>query len=129
MPVRTIDEYLATLPEAEQIVLDDLRHLIKSAAPEAEEAINYGMPMFRFHGMLVGFAAAKKHLAFYICSHRVAAHFAADLVGFDHSGITVRFQKEKPLPEDLVKKLVLIGRTSRLSPRRWWISSPEPPRS
>ena len=105
---RTMDEYLATLPEDQQIALDGLRFVIKSVDSRLEEAINYAMPMFRFHGMLVGFAAAKKHLGFYVCSYRTIGLFKNELteLGLDWSGITIRFQPENPLPDDLVERIV-----------------------
>ena len=59
--VETIDEYLKPLPEDVQAALQRLRNIIHKTAPEVEEMISYGMPAFKLHGMLVYFAAFKKH--------------------------------------------------------------------
>ena len=61
----TVDEYLAIFPQNIKDKLDKLRLTIKKTAPEAEEIISYNMPAFTFHGILVYFAAHKKHIGFY----------------------------------------------------------------
>jgi uncharacterized protein YdhG (YjbR/CyaY superfamily) len=98
------DSYLAALPAEQRVALAKLRGDIKAAAPAAEEYIGYAMPAFRYKGPLVYFAAAKNHCAFYVGS-TIAKH-KADLVGYDTSTGTIRFQPKKPLPKALVRKLV-----------------------
>lgn len=83
-----------------------LRRTIRSAAPDAEECISYGIPAFRLKEMLVGFGATKKHCAFYLMSGTTVEVFAGELAGYDTSKGTIRFQPSKPLPAALVKKLV-----------------------
>jgi uncharacterized protein YdhG (YjbR/CyaY superfamily) len=61
----TIYEYIATFPEDIRDILEKMRKIIHEAAPEAEEAISYGMPTFKLHGNLVHFAAYKNHIGFY----------------------------------------------------------------
>lgn len=106
LPVKTIDDYLAKLPEAQRTALEKLRHTILDAAPEATELISYQVPAFKYEGMLVGMGAAKNHCAFYIMSTAVIAAFKEELAAYDTSPGTIRFQPEKPLPVVLVKKLV-----------------------
>jgi uncharacterized protein YdhG (YjbR/CyaY superfamily) len=62
---KDIDAYIEMQPENVRGVLEKFRQTIRKAAPEAEEAISYQMPAFRFHGMLVYFAAWKTHIGFY----------------------------------------------------------------
>jgi uncharacterized protein YdhG (YjbR/CyaY superfamily) len=63
---RTIDEYIKTFPEDVQIILEKIRQTIRKAAPEAVEAISYGIPTFKLNGRyLVYFAAWKNHIGFY----------------------------------------------------------------
>ncbi len=76
---KDIDEYLENLNEKDKAALEKLRQIIKSAAPEAIETISYGMPAFRFHGMLVGFAAWKAHYGFYPWLQRQLLHLAMSL--------------------------------------------------
>jgi len=102
-----IDTILARLPADQRAALQDLRGTIAEAAPDAVEAMSYGAPAFRYRDHpLVSYAAAKAHCAFYVMSPDVIAGHEADLNGFDTSKGTVRFTPDRPLPTDLVTKLV-----------------------
>jgi len=102
---KTIDEYLETLPEKERIVLYKLRKVIKSVAPKAEELISYGMPAFRYYGMLVYFAAFKNHCSFFPGSSSIIKLYD-ELKSFKTSKGTIQFTTDKPLPVTIVKKIV-----------------------
>ena len=102
-----IDGILAALPPDQRAALQQLRETIAKIAPDAVEAMSYGAPAFRYRDHpLVSYAAAKTHCAFYVMSPDVIVAHAADLAGFDTSKGTVRFTPEKPLPTDLVAKIV-----------------------
>ncbi len=102
---KTIDEYLAALSRDKRAALQSLRKTIRAAAPGAEECISYQIPAFRLNGkMLVWFGAGANHCALYPGAV-VEAH-KDDLVGFDTSKGTIRFQADNPLPATLVRKLV-----------------------
>ena len=60
-----IDDYIETFHEETQLVLQELREIIKKAAPKAEEVISYKMPAYKQNGMLVYFAGYKNHVGFY----------------------------------------------------------------
>jgi uncharacterized protein YdhG (YjbR/CyaY superfamily) len=62
---QTIDEYIASSPSEVQPVLEAIRATVRKAAPSAEERISYRMPAFFLGGVLVYFAAFKKHIGFY----------------------------------------------------------------
>jgi uncharacterized protein YdhG (YjbR/CyaY superfamily) len=103
---KTIDEYLAALSTEKREALEKLRSEIKSAAPEAEECMSYGIPGFRLNGkLLVSFGAAAKHCAFYPGAHPIEAH-KYELGSYSLSRGTIRFQEDKPLPSSLVQTLV-----------------------
>lgn len=102
---KNIDEYLLAHPPAVREVLERLRHTIKTTAPKAEEVISYGMPAFRFHGILVYFAAFTKHCSLFPGKAVVAA-MKKDLKGYKTSAGTIQFTLEKPLPVSLVRKIV-----------------------
>ena len=103
---KTIDEYLAALPDDQRAALERLRKTIRAAAPKAEERISYGLAAFRQDGMLVGFGATVNHLAFYPMNSTTVKAFKDELKGFETSKGTIRFQPDKPLPAALVRKLV-----------------------
>jgi uncharacterized protein YdhG (YjbR/CyaY superfamily) len=102
-----IDEVLAGLPEETRSALEGLRRTIAKAAPEAVEVISYGVPAFKYRGRpLVSFGAGKQHCAFYVQSPAVMEAHRDELVGYETAKGTIRFAPGKPLPADLVTKLV-----------------------
>jgi uncharacterized protein YdhG (YjbR/CyaY superfamily) len=103
----SVDGFLETLGGEKRAALERLRSIIRSEAPEAEECISYGVPAFRLRGKaLVAFGAGSRHCSFYPMSPSVQASFVAELTGFTTSKGTIRFQPGKPIPEDLIRKLV-----------------------
>jgi len=62
---KTVDEYIAGFAPDVQAILERIRQTVKTAAPAAEETISYRMPAFKLNGMLVYFAAFKKHIGLY----------------------------------------------------------------
>jgi uncharacterized protein YdhG (YjbR/CyaY superfamily) len=101
------DEYLATLTGEQRGVIEALREAIRGAAPGVEEGFSYGMPLFRLDGKpLVWYAAWKKHYSLYPLSTAMLQAYAADIDGYETSKGTIRFPASRPLPFDLVKKLV-----------------------
>ncbi len=104
---KSVDEYLAGVPEPARSTLNKVRAAIRSAVPpEATEAIWYRIPTFRYKGVLVGFAAFSKHCSFFPMSSSVIEAFKNELKTFHTSKGTIRFPVDKPLAAALVKKLV-----------------------
>jgi uncharacterized protein YdhG (YjbR/CyaY superfamily) len=101
----SVAAYLRAVPPAPRAALQKLRKTIKAAAPEATEVISYGMPMFKHHGMLVGFAAFKGHCSLFM-STAITNALKKELAPYDTSKGTIRFTADKPLPATLVRKLV-----------------------
>ncbi len=98
-----IDAYLDALPEKQKSALTHLRKIIRETAPTAEEVISYGMPAYKYHGMLVYFAAFKKHCSLFSVNNDV---FEEELQDYKTSKGTIQFSPEKPLSDDLVKRIV-----------------------
>jgi uncharacterized protein YdhG (YjbR/CyaY superfamily) len=101
----TIDEYIALFPEDIQNKLQELRAAIRASAPGAIEKISYQMPAFVQNGILVYFAAFKNHISFFPTSSGVQA-FQQELAEYAGSKGTVRFPLDRPLPLDLISKIV-----------------------
>jgi len=101
----SVDEYIATFPEEIQKILEELRATIKASAPEAEEKISYQMPTFALKGNLVHFAAWKNHIGFYPTSSGTQA-FKHELSIYEGAKGSVKFPIEKPLPLELISKIV-----------------------
>jgi len=106
-PPATVDEYLAIVPEPARTTLEKMRKAIQSAAPEAAEAISYGMPAFKYQGRgLVAIAAFKNHCSLFPMSGAAIEKFKAELAGFHTSKGTLQFPLDKPLPGSLLKKII-----------------------
>ena len=103
-PLKNVDEYLKAFSPAVRNTLEKLRQTIKAAAPKAKEVISYQMPAFKYHGMLVYFAAWKTHIGFYPAGRLEA--FEKELSGYERSKGTIRFSIDKPLPFVLISKIV-----------------------
>jgi len=102
---RTIEEYNAMFPTDVQKILENLRQIIRKTAPQAEETIDYGIPTFKLNGNLAHFAAFKNHVGFYPNQSGIEA-FKKELTPYKQSKGTVQFPLDKPIPFDLVKKIV-----------------------
>jgi uncharacterized protein YdhG (YjbR/CyaY superfamily) len=105
-PAKDINEYLKTVPGGSRAVLQKLRRTIRTAAPGAEEGISYRMPVFKFHGPLVFFAAFENHCSLFVPSKAIVASFSSELKGYYTSGATIQFTPDHPLPLSLVRKIV-----------------------
>lgn len=104
---KTVDEYLSNTPEPARSTLQHLRSVIQSVVPkEATEVISYRIPMFKFRGMLVGYAAFAKHCSLFPTGSGVIEKFAKELKNYKTSRGTIQFPSDKPLPDALVKKIV-----------------------
>ena len=100
-----IDAYISGYPEAIRNLLQEIRDTIKKAVPQAEEVISYGMPAFRQNGMLVWFAAFKNHIGFYPIPSGIEA-FKDELSAFKGTKGSIHFPLDKPLPVDLISRIV-----------------------
>jgi uncharacterized protein YdhG (YjbR/CyaY superfamily) len=101
-----VDEYLAGVPDEFRGALEELREAIRKAAPDAEETISYRIPTFKQKGSLVAFAAFKNHLSFFPMSNSILDRYAEETAGYRTSKGTLQFRPEKPLPKELVRRIV-----------------------
>ena len=101
----TIDAYIAAQPKEVRPALEKLRRTIKKAAPKAMETISYGMPAFKVNAVLVYFAAFKNHIGFFPTSSPIPV-FKKELSEYETSKGTIQFPLDRPIPFDLVTKIV-----------------------
>lgn len=102
---QSIDEYIAAQEAFMRPKLLQMRKTIKKAALDAEEVISYSMPAFKFHGIVVYFAAFKNHLGFYAMKS-VMIHFKDQIEAYQSGMATLQFQWDKPLPVKLITEIV-----------------------
>ena len=104
---KSVEEYVARVPEPARSTLKKMRTLIRSVVPaETTEVISYGIPTFRYKRGLVAFAAFIDHCSFFPLGSSVLDAFAEELEQFRVSKGTLHFPVDKPLPAALVKKIV-----------------------
>jgi len=104
---KTVDQYMATLPDRSRLALEKLRETIKAAAPEATEAISYQMPAFKDHGrILVYYAAFTDHYSLFPASGAIIEDLSDELTPYFTGKGTIRFELGTRLPIRLVKKIV-----------------------
>ncbi|HKZ84271.1 MAG TPA: DUF1801 domain-containing protein [Anaerolineae bacterium] len=105
MTPTTIDEYIAGFPADVQEILTKIRTTIRNAAPDAEETISYRIPTFTLKGLLVSFAAYKKHIGLYPAPAG-SRKFNKALSAYRAAKSSVRFPLDKPIPFDLITQIV-----------------------
>ena len=101
---KTIDEYISFQDEKIRPMLEEIRGVISTAIPEAEERISWSMPTYWKGRNIVHFAAFKTHLGIYPGDEAVA-EFEEELKDFDVSKGTIRLPYDEPLPKDLIQKI------------------------
>jgi uncharacterized protein YdhG (YjbR/CyaY superfamily) len=102
---KDIDGYISLLPADEQAILQKVRATIRQAAPDAKEIISYQMPAFKQHGILVYFAAWKKHIGLYppISGDKTLERAVARYAGPKGN---LQFPLDEPIPFDLIERIV-----------------------
>ena len=104
---KNIDEYIAGFPQDVQQVLEKIRATIRKAAPDAKEAINYGIPTFTLNGNLVHFAAFKNHIGFYPAPSGIE-QFKDELSAYELAKGSVQFPLDQKIPYGLITKIVKV---------------------
>ena len=110
MPAKTVDEYLAALPGDRRGPMGSLRRAIRAGAPDADETIAYNMPAFRTRDgrFLVSYDAYKAHYSLFPFTDRMVASYGEELAPYLAGKGTIRFPADRPIPEDLVTRLVAV---------------------
>lgn len=102
----SVDAYIADQSEETKPFLAEIRQLIRSTIPQAQETISYGMPAYKMHGVLVYFAANKNHIGFYPTASPIEI-FKDELTIYKTSKGAIQFPLKSGIPADLVRKIVL----------------------
>ena len=102
--VETIDQYISEQTEEMQPILNEIREVIRTAAPKATEKISWRMPTFWQGENLIHFAAFKNHISIFPGGEATTV-FAEKLTEYRTTKGTIQFPINKPIPYDLIKKL------------------------
>jgi uncharacterized protein YdhG (YjbR/CyaY superfamily) len=103
---KSVDEYIASHPEAVQGILGRVRSTIRKAVPGAEEVISYQIPTYKLHSApVLYFAGWKQHYSLYPATERLVAAFKDELTSFEVSKGTIRFPLSRPVPVKLIGRI------------------------
>jgi uncharacterized protein YdhG (YjbR/CyaY superfamily) len=103
---KSVDEYIASQPEAVQGILERVRSTVRKAVPGAEEVISYQIPTYKLHGgPVLYFAGWKKHYSLYPATDRLIAAFKEDLAPYAVNKGTIRFPLSEPVPVKLIQRI------------------------
>ena len=105
MKFKTVAEYMSALPPEQKSILEQVRQIIKTEAPQAKEVISYNMPAFKWKGMLVWYAAYKNHIGLYPKTKAIEI-FKKELAGYTTSKGAIQFPIDQLMPIELIKKIV-----------------------
>ena len=107
MGSRPVDEYLATLPADQRLLLEGVRERIAELAPDATETISYGMPAFKLDGrFLVSYAGWKKHCSLYPLTDSFMDSHSTEIDGYERTKGSIHFTPAKPLPPGVLDDLI-----------------------
>ena len=102
--ITSVDEYIASHPEAVQRVLKRVRSTIRKAVPAAEETISYKIPTYKLHGRaVIHFAAWSHHYSLYPSTDRIVAAFRDELASYEISKGTIRLPFSEAVPVKLIE--------------------------
>ncbi len=101
-----VAKYLASLPEADRIVLEELRGWITKAAPLATEGMAYGMPTYLLAEPIVAYKRQKNHFSLYFCGGEAVSRHAEELRDLDVGKGCIRFKKLADLPKATIVQMV-----------------------
>lgn len=109
-----IDAYLAAQSDRDRLPLEKIREIIRKALPEAEEAISYQMPSFKYHGMVAWYAPSKNHYAIYM-PPKFLVQFKEQLSAYSQTKSAIHFDYNKPVPEALITEMVVAAARENLN--------------
>lgn len=101
---KTVEEYIASFPEDVQEILKELRRVIKTAVPEAEEVISYQMPTYKLNGPVIYFAAHQNFYSVYSPPPAMEV-FKKDLAGYKTSKSAINLPYDQPVPKELIARI------------------------
>lgn len=106
---KSVDDYIASQPEATRSILRRVRSTIRKAVPGAEEVISYKIPAYKLHGgPVLFFAGWKQHYSLYPATGGVVAAFKDELAPYKVSKGTIRFPLSQPVPVKLIGRIAKV---------------------
>jgi uncharacterized protein YdhG (YjbR/CyaY superfamily) len=126
----SVDDYLASQPDAARKTLERVRGAIRKAIPDAEETLSYQIPTYRVNGVAaIYFAGWKQHFSLYPATQTLVADFSHELAGYAIVKGTIRFDLSKPAPVQLISRIAKHRAIEAAAKARAKTATPNAPRA
>ncbi|MFA7243679.1 MAG: DUF1801 domain-containing protein [Patescibacteria group bacterium] len=105
---KNVDEYIKNTPDEAQPISREIRSVIKSAVPNASESISWGVPFYKYHGLLAGFSTFKNHIAFglaFVLDDKSRQEL--ETMGYATGKKTIQIKFNQKIPKKLITHLLL----------------------
>lgn len=106
MKINTVDAYIAAQSDEKKKMLEQIRSLIQTVVPKAEEGISYMLPTYKHNGHLVGFGVNKKGCSFYCMNPKIADQLPEEFKKLKWPASTIHFNLDEKLPLTTLKKII-----------------------
>ena len=105
---KTVDDYISNSAEESQFILNEIRKIIKSTIPKAEEVISWNVPFYKFNGPVAGFAVYKDHVSFGIANRVIESEIrkALEKNGYKTGKKTLQIKFQQKVPIKFIKQLL-----------------------
>jgi len=104
---KNVGEYIASAPKEARTKLREVRAAVKSAVPKAEEGISWGVPFYKYRGLLAGFAALKNHVLFGLAfTLQGADRKILEKKGYVTGKKTVRIKFDQKVPTAAIRQML-----------------------
>ncbi len=104
---KDVGEYISNAPKESQSTLKEIRAVIKSAVPKAEEGISWGVPFYKYKGLLAGFSSFKKHALFGLCfTLQSKDRETLEKKGYKTGIKTIQIKFDQEIPVAMIKQML-----------------------
>ena len=106
---KDVDSYIASSGREARPKLKEIRKIIKSTIPKVEEGISWGVPFYKYHGALAGFAAYKNHVSFGFGAAVLQSEDRKMLEkkGYKTGKGTMQIKFDQKVPATAIKKILI----------------------
>jgi len=102
-----VDSYIASSGSEAHLTLEELRKLIKSTIPGVEEGISWGVPFYKYHGVLAGFAAFKNHVSFgFAAVLQIEDRKILEEKGYKTGKKTIQIRFDQKVPTTMIQQIL-----------------------
>ncbi|QDH78632.1 DUF1801 domain-containing protein [Echinicola soli] len=105
--VKNVAAYIANALDEAKPIMEELRKIITDTVPQADEGISWNVPIYKYHGILVGFDVAKYHVSFGVDSLQEEDRKILKEKGYKTGKKTIQIKFDQEVPSEVIKKLIL----------------------